>query len=60
MFYWISKGHSTVLCFPSLYNPINCSEFNANNNHKDAFQILKRFKLCTIFKTTCEKDNMNW
>lgn len=60
MFYWISKGHSTVLCFSSLFNPIDCSEFNANEKQKSAFEILRRYKLCTIFETKCEQDNMKW
>lgn len=59
MFYWISKGHTTLLCFPYDFNPISNSCFYATAEHAQILRLLYDNKLALFFEPK-DNDNKAW
>ncbi|KAI1715721.1 hypothetical protein DdX_08046 [Ditylenchus destructor] len=59
LFYWISRGHYTILSFPSNFNPLNSIEFKATPEHCSTLRQLKKWKMVFVFRTESE-TNKQW
>uniref|UniRef100_A0A915ENW0 Uncharacterized protein n=1 Tax=Ditylenchus dipsaci TaxID=166011 RepID=A0A915ENW0_9BILA len=56
LFYWLAKGHSTVLCFPATFNPIISRQFNASEEEKQNLQQLTHYKMLMLFQAEHSKQ----
>ncbi|KAI1729289.1 hypothetical protein DdX_01521 [Ditylenchus destructor] len=59
LFYWVCKGHSTILCFPSNCNPLLNEGFHATETDKTVIKELIKFKMAVFFKSDAEQ-NKEW
>lgn len=57
LFYWISRGHHTRLCFPYNYSPITDCEFQASNENIKALKQLEALGIAEFFE---DEQNHKW
>lgn len=57
LFYWVSRGHLTKLCFPIDYNPIaNRQEYAVNDQNLKTLKQLEIFGIALFF----DSNSVNW
>ncbi|KAI1725161.1 hypothetical protein Ddc_06449 [Ditylenchus destructor] len=59
LFYWISRGHYTLLSFPSNFNPLNSVEFKATPEQCSTLRQLKKWGMIFVFRTESD-TNKQW
>ncbi|KAI1721285.1 hypothetical protein Ddc_07734 [Ditylenchus destructor] len=59
LFYWVCKGHSTILFFPINCNPLHNEGFHATETEKTILKELIKFKMAVFFRSDAEQ-NKEW
>jgi len=58
LFYWISKGHKTLICFSKDFNPFSTGDFNISDDDTKILQKLEKYKMIELFSSS--DSNINW